>query len=55
MIFKLNFNDLFKIGELKSLDEKEAEIKEIEQQIKQEKLNLKLNKLKKYSEENVIL
>ena len=49
IIFKLNFSDLFKIGKLQTLDEKEQEIKEIEEEINKEKIEHRRKRIEKYS------
>ena len=54
MIWKLNINDIFKVNSLQSLDEREKEISEIEEDIKKEKEQYKLQMIQKYSIENVI-
>ena len=48
------FNILFKVNSLQSLDEREKEISEIEEDIKKEKEQYKLQMIQKYSIENVI-
>ena len=54
MIFKQNINDILNVNRLQSLDEREKEISEIEEEIKIEKEQYKLQMIQKYSVKNVI-